>query len=85
MPIISKIFFTIFILSVIPATIMVFVFKKDNFSISEVYWKGSFISRDLEKYVKVEYARPIMILYYIGVGSFLFCIIFAFFNMFSEV
>jgi hypothetical protein len=85
LPIISKIFFAIFILSVIPATIMVFVFKKDNFSISEVYWKGSFISRELEKYVKMEYARPIMILYYIGVGSFLFCIIFAFFNMFSEV
>jgi hypothetical protein len=83
--IISKIFFIIFILTVIPATIMVFIFKKDNFSISEVYWKGSFIIRDLEKYVKIGYARPLIILYYIGVGSFLLCIIFAFFNMFSEI
>jgi hypothetical protein len=85
LPIISKIFFIVFILSAIPAIIMIFAFKKDDFSISEVFWRGSLIDRDIEKYVKIKYVRLIKILLYIGIGSFLFCILFALFNMFSEI
>ena len=64
---------------------MVFVFKKDNFSISEVYWRGSFINRDLEKYVKLKYVKLIRLLFYIGLGSFLICIAFVLFNMFTKI
>jgi hypothetical protein len=63
---------------------MVFVFKKDNFSISEVYWRGSFINRDLEKYIQIKYVMLIRVLFYIGLGSFLICIAFVIFTMFAE-
>ena len=64
---------------------MVFVFRKDNFSISDVYWRGSSINRDLEKYVKSKYVAFIRMLFYIGLGSFLICIAFLLFSMFSEI
>ena len=54
---------------------MIFLFKKDDFSVSEIYWKGSFIYRDLQKYVKMEHAKTILILSYTGIASFLCCIL----------
>ncbi|CAB1080754.1 hypothetical protein D1AOALGA4SA_8430 [Olavius algarvensis Delta 1 endosymbiont] len=85
MSLVSKIFFILFMLSVIPASILVFVFKKKNFSVPEIFWRGSSINRDLEKYVQIKFVKPIRLLFYIGLGSFLICIAFLLLNLFTKI
>lgn len=50
---------------------MIFIYKRNDVSFKDVYWQGSFIYRNLNKYVKKEHIKKIMILTYIGIGSFL--------------
>ena len=50
---------------------MIFVFKKREASLSEMFWKGSFIVRDLDKYVEAKRVPQIKLLLTVGAFSFM--------------
>ncbi len=71
MPIITLTLLPITFLCMVIATIMILVCKRSDVSTKDVYWQGSFIYRDLDKYVQSKFIKPIMILTYLGVGCFI--------------
>jgi len=70
----SLIFFILSWATVIPATIMIFLCRKEGYSFNDLWIHGSFIYRYLPKYVEPKYIKPILILSYIGLSSFFLCV-----------
>ena len=50
---------------------LIFVGRKEGVGFGEVYWRGSFIYRNLGQYVKSHLVKPVIILGYLGAGLFL--------------
>lgn len=67
----QKILFGIFLVTFISGNLMIFIFKKPNTSLGEMYWKGSFILRELNQYVLSERIPQIKFLLTTGAVSFL--------------
>ena len=71
MEIALDILFWVFIVTFVPGNLMIFVFKKREASLSEMFWKGSFIVRDLDKYVEAKRVPQIKLLLTVGAFSFM--------------
>ncbi len=70
-----QILFSICIVSVISVAIMTVVFKKEDASAIAIIIQGSFIFRNLDKYIKQKYILPIRLMSYVGIISFLIAIL----------
>ncbi len=70
-----QLLFAICIISVVVVTIMSVICKRDDASIVTIILQGSFIFRNLNKYIKPQYILPIRIVSYIGIISFLIAIL----------
>ena len=71
MKIALDILFLVFIVTFVPGNLMIFAFKKQDASLSEMFWKGSFIVRDLDKYVEARRVPQIKLLITVGAFSFM--------------
>ena len=80
MSLICKMLFTISLLTALPAILMVFIFRKKEFSYKDIWLKGSSIMRHLPNFVREKYVKPIQALSYVFISSFLMGIIWILFS-----
>jgi hypothetical protein len=71
MELLIKILFWVWVVTFIPGNLMVFMFKKPGASLGEIFFKGSFALRDLDKYVREVKVPLIKLLITIGAFSFM--------------
>ena len=81
----QKTFLVISIFAALPAVLMIFIYKKDDVSFSQVYQQGTFINRHMEKYIKKQHVKKIMLLWYIAIGSFLCLVASILISVFSRI
>ena len=74
MIILNTLFFIIFLVTITIVTIMTFLFRKKEYSIYELWIHGKFMRGYLSKHVEEKYVRPLQILNYIAISSFLLCV-----------
>lgn len=72
MDIVLTIIFIGFVVTFVPGNLMIFAFKKPEASFKEMYFRGSFIVRDLDKYVEANRVPQVKLL--LTTGAFLFCL-----------
>jgi len=53
---------------------MIFIGKRDDVSHKTIFMQGSFIYRNIEKFIKPQYIKPIMVLSYLGVSCFIIAV-----------
>jgi hypothetical protein len=74
MIILNTFLFLIFLVTITTVTIMSFLFRKKGYSIYDLWMHGKFMRGYLSKHVEAKYVRPLQILNYIAISSFLLCV-----------
>lgn len=75
MPIFAQVLLFFGFTCVIISTVLVFVFKHPNTSALNLLAKGSFVFRDLQNHVAVNWVKPIYSITYIGLSCILIAIL----------
>lgn len=71
MELLINILFWVWVVTFIPGNLMVFLFKKPEASLGKIFFKGSLVFRDLEKYVREVKVPLIKRLITVGAFSFM--------------
>lgn len=66
------IIFAGFLMTFVPGSLLIFLLKKPEASLKEMYFRGGFIVRDLDKYIPSNGVFYVKLL--LNVGSILFCL-----------
>ncbi len=75
MNLISQIFLTLFIINTAAIGVFSILWKNDNINFSEFLLAGSFIYRDLPKYIKNDKIKPYQVLSYSAIILFMLFIL----------
>ena len=75
----TQILLILTIVNMVSILILSVVWRHEDVSFSEFYWKGSFIYRDIEKYIRNDRVMPFMALSYTGILLFMVTFISALF------
>jgi hypothetical protein len=74
MIILNTLLFLIFLVTITTVTVMTFLFRKKEYSIYDLWIHGKFMRGYLSRDVEEKYVRPLQILNYIAITSFLLCV-----------
>ena len=75
---ITQVLLILFLVDMFAVLLLGVVWKREDVSFSEVFWKGSFVYRDIEKYIRKDRISPFMALSYSGILLFMAVIVSAF-------